>query len=161
MGPPSYFVKIRKRTIASLPPPLSPTPLPHTLTPFPWQTDTNYATLDLVEALNWNYTTSTSKCAWRQSTFRIHHVLSRTLQQPTWQWTINKNLTSTNLKTQYLILVLHGTAVSTKERTTEYQYFPSQTNYFILVTTIQTILQRHCRSSTDHSRHLISEKAEY
>ena len=104
MGPSSYFVKIRKRTIAISP--LSPTPSPYTLTPFPWQTDTNYATLDLVEALNRNYDdVHQQMCMMTKhisySSTMFHHAL---FNDPHGNERIATTLTPTNLKTQYLYL---------------------------------------------------------
>ena len=160
MGPPSYFVKIRKRTIAILPPPpLSPTPFP---TPWlPSHDKLTRTTQHLILSKHSNGTTQRPRADVQHLKHVSHSPCLTSHSSATNMAMDDINLTSTNLKTQYLISVLRGTAASTKERNTKYQYYPAKTNYFILVTTIQTILQRHCRSSTENFRHLTTEKAEY
>ena len=86
MGPPSYFVKIRKRTITILPP-IKPNPLPYTLTPFPWQTDTELRNTWSCRSTQMDLHNVQEQMCSTFSTFRIHHVSSRTRQRPTWQWT--------------------------------------------------------------------------
>ena len=86
MGPPSYFVKIRKRTITILPP-IKPNPLPHTLTPFPWQTDTELRNTWSCRSTQMDLHNVQEQMCSIFSTFRNHHVSSRTCQRPTWQWT--------------------------------------------------------------------------